>query len=78
MPLKSNWVQLDTIHDISGRGSGSFIGGNLIGKVGIRHAFRIMGLVAIIAGIIYGMLHYYWLSKTEYALKEDEEGLGNY
>lgn len=44
-----------------GRGSGSFGGGLLIAQLGTREAFRYMGLIAFLGGILYGLLHYFWL-----------------
>lgn len=49
------------IYLISGRGSGSFVGGLLISTVGTRKSFRIMGLIAIGGGFSYFLLHYLWL-----------------
>lgn len=57
-------------HFSIGRGSGSFVGGHLIGKVGIRQAFRLMGLGAVVAGLFYGLLHYYWLRNIKSTDKE--------
>lgn len=50
-------------HFSIGRGSGSFIGGHVIQNFGTRESFRIMGVVAIISGTIYALLHYFWLRK---------------
>ena len=44
-----------------GRGSGSFGGGLLIASLGTREAFRYMGLIAFLGGVLYGLLHYFWL-----------------
>ena len=60
-----------------GRGSGSFIGGHLIGKHGIREAFRIMGLGAVIAGLTYAILHFFWLKKFIANTIGEEDTLGN-
>lgn len=46
-----------------GRGSGSFGGGLLIASLGTREAFRYMGLIAFLGGVLYGALHYFWLRK---------------
>lgn len=46
-----------------GRGSGSFGGGLLIASLGTREAFRYMGLIAFLGGVLYGLLHYFWLRK---------------
>ena len=45
-------------------------------EVGPRRAFRIMGIVAIIGGICYGVLQKLWLSKVaaKHAAKNKEEG----
>ncbi|XP_047984965.1 uncharacterized protein LOC125225342 [Leguminivora glycinivorella] len=52
---------LGMAHFSLGRGSGSFGGGLLIASLGTREAFRYMGLIAFLGGIIYGLLHYFWL-----------------
>nr|CAD7602507.1 unnamed protein product [Timema genevievae] len=57
----------------TGRGSGSFFGGLLIGTVGTRESFRIMGMLAIVGGITYGLLHYFWLRKVEAGNNSKEE-----
>lgn len=56
----------------SGRGSGSFTGGLLIGDVGTRDAFRYMGLLAVVGGIAYGLLHLIWLRKFDATADEEE------
>lgn len=56
---------LGMAHFSLGRGSGSFTGGILISFVGTREAFRYMGLLAVIGGIIYGLLHLLWLRKID-------------
>lgn len=48
-------------HYSIGRGSGSFIGGHIIGKFGIRQSFKLMGLVGVCSGVLYAFLHYTWL-----------------
>ncbi|XP_055687030.1 uncharacterized protein LOC129792220 [Lutzomyia longipalpis] len=69
---------LGMAHFSLGRGSGSFFGGLLIGHVGTRDAFRYMGLMAVVGGIIYGLLHLIWLRKFDQQehLKEDCEENG--
>lgn len=64
---------------VTGRGSGSFFGGNLIGKVGIRESFRIMGLAAVMAGVLYSILNFFWFRKMKLPglEKSDEEAAGN-
>ncbi|XP_028028976.1 uncharacterized protein LOC114242132 [Bombyx mandarina] len=52
---------LGMAHFSLGRGSGSFGGGLLIAQLGTREAFRYMGLIAFLGGILYGLLHYFWL-----------------
>lgn len=65
---------LGMAHFSLGRGSGSFTGGILISFVGTREAFRYMGLLAVIGGIIYGLLHLLWLRKFDnVALKDDDD-----
>ncbi|XP_024081412.1 uncharacterized protein LOC106668659 isoform X2 [Cimex lectularius] len=54
---------LGMAHFSLGRGSGSFCGGLLIEKVGIRQSFKLMGLMSVVAGTIYGILHFFWLHK---------------
>lgn len=62
-------------HFSIGRGSGSFVGGHIIGKVGIRQAFKLMGMVAVTSGFSYALLHYFWLRKID--IKDDEEYTGS-
>ncbi|KAJ8986223.1 hypothetical protein NQ317_009929 [Molorchus minor] len=62
-------------HYSIGRGSGSFVGGHIIGKVGIRQAFKLMALVAVTSGSIYAFIHYFWLRKLE--IKDGEDDLGD-
>lgn len=62
-------------HFSIGRGSGSFVGGHILGKVGTREAFRIMGLVAVTSGTVYSLLHYLWLRKLT-SDKDEETTLG--
>lgn len=52
---------LGMAHYSIGRGSGSFIGGHIIGKFGIRQSFKLMGLVGVCSGVLYAFLHYTWL-----------------
>lgn len=56
-----------------GRGSGSFTGGILIGQFGTRDAFQYMGLLAVVGGIAYGLLHLAWLRKFDHNLDEMED-----
>lgn len=49
----------------TGRGSGSFAGGLLIGTYGTREAFQIMALMGIISGTVYGIMHFFWLHKYD-------------
>ncbi|CAG9762061.1 unnamed protein product [Ceutorhynchus assimilis] len=58
-------------HYSIGRGSGSFIGGHIISKFGIRDAFKIMGTVAAASGFIYIILYRFWLKKNEAKFDED-------
>ncbi|XP_050314309.1 uncharacterized protein LOC126748849 isoform X2 [Anthonomus grandis grandis] len=55
-------------HYSIGRGSGSFIGGHIISKFGIREAFQIMGSVAAFSGLAYILIY-------RCCLKSDEEKL---
>lgn len=56
---------LGMAHFSLGRGSGSFFGGLLIGHVGTREAFRYMGLLAVVGGILYYALHLAYLKKFD-------------
>ncbi|XP_036328087.1 uncharacterized protein LOC118740595 isoform X1 [Rhagoletis pomonella] len=64
---------LGMAHFSLGRGSGSFTGGLLIGQFGTRDAFRYMGLLAVVGGIAYGLLHLAWLRKFDHNLDDCEE-----
>ncbi|XP_030241784.1 uncharacterized protein LOC108649840 isoform X1 [Drosophila navojoa] len=64
---------LGMAHFSLGRGSGSFTGGLLIGQFGTRDAFRYMGLLAVVGGIAYGLLHLIWLRKFDHTAEESEE-----
>ncbi|CRK88289.1 CLUMA_CG002068, isoform A [Clunio marinus] len=63
---------LGMAHFSLGRGSGSFMGGFLIGEVGTRDAFRYMGLVAVAGGIAYKIIHHLWLKKFD-AIDDDDD-----
>lgn len=54
---------------MTGRGSGSFAGGLLIGTYGTRQAFQIMGLLGVLSGVVYGLMHFFWLHKYNDAYK---------
>uniref|UniRef100_A0A1B0GGN2 Major facilitator superfamily associated domain-containing protein n=1 Tax=Glossina pallidipes TaxID=7398 RepID=A0A1B0GGN2_GLOPL len=64
---------LGMAHFSLGRGSGSFFGGLLIGQFGTRDAFRYMGLLAVVGGIAYGILHLVWLRKFDHNMEESED-----
>uniref|UniRef100_A0A1I8PID4 Major facilitator superfamily associated domain-containing protein n=1 Tax=Stomoxys calcitrans TaxID=35570 RepID=A0A1I8PID4_STOCA len=64
---------LGMAHFSLGRGSGSFTGGFLIGEFGTRDAFRYMGLLAVVGGIAYGILHLVWLRKFDHNMDDSEE-----
>lgn len=68
---------LGMAHFSLGRGSGSFVGGLMISYVGTRDAFRYMGLLAVIGGIIYGLLHLIWLRKFDHVLKDEDDAAEN-
>lgn len=70
---------LGMAHFSLGRGSGSFCGGLLIGHVGTREAFRYMGLLAVVGGVLYYILHLCYLKKfdVQYSEKDDGEGAEN-
>ncbi|VVC91148.1 uncharacterized protein LOC126976383 [Leptidea sinapis] len=61
---------LGMAHFSLGRGSGSFGGGLLIASLGTREAFRYMGLIAFLGGVLYGLLHYFWLRHINMALRD--------
>ncbi|XP_059480405.1 major facilitator superfamily domain-containing protein 6-like [Neocloeon triangulifer] len=52
---------LGMAHFSLGRGFGSFVGGFLISDIGAREAFRMMGYMAAVGGVVYGLLHAFWL-----------------
>lgn len=60
-------------HFSIGRGSGSFLGGNIIAKFGIRQSFRLVGLVAVVSGITYAALHLIWLRYITPTDEKDDE-----
>uniref|UniRef100_A0A1A9WZP3 Major facilitator superfamily associated domain-containing protein n=1 Tax=Glossina brevipalpis TaxID=37001 RepID=A0A1A9WZP3_9MUSC len=64
---------LGMAHFSLGRGSGSFFGGLLIGQFGTRDAFRYMGLLAVVGGIAYGILHLVWLRKFDHNMEDSED-----
>ncbi|XP_071441996.1 uncharacterized protein [Hetaerina americana] len=66
---------LGMAHFSLGRGSGSFVGGFLLGSVGTRESFRIMGYLAGAGGVVYGVLHYFWLKKLETPPDIDKDGV---
>ncbi|XP_075992975.1 uncharacterized protein LOC142987902 [Anticarsia gemmatalis] len=62
---------LGMAHFSLGRGSGSFGGGLLIASLGTREAFRYMGLIAFLGGVLYGLLHYFWLKNINMTGMQD-------
>ncbi|KAL7040264.1 hypothetical protein ACKWTF_000330 [Chironomus riparius] len=56
---------LGMAHFSLGRGSGSFVGGFMIGEVGTRDAFRYMGLIAVAGGIAYKLIYFIWLKRFD-------------
>lgn len=64
---------LGMAHFSLGRGSGSFFGGLLIGNVGTRNAFRYMGLLAVVGGILYYGLYLVYLKKFDVYYNDKEE-----
>ncbi|XP_044765408.1 uncharacterized protein LOC123321737 [Coccinella septempunctata] len=64
---------LGMAHFSIGRGSGSFLGGYIIGKVGIRQAFQLMGLMSVVCGVLYVIVHYVCLAKIEFDTDRDDE-----
>lgn len=64
---------LGMAHFSIGRGSGSFLGGYIIGKVGIRQAFKYMGLMSVFCGMIYVIIHYICLANVDFDTEKDEE-----
>lgn len=67
---------LGMAHFSLGRGSGSFCGGFLIGHVGTREAFRYMGLMAVIGGLGYFVIHVLWLRHIDLTDYDDEPSMG--
>lgn len=63
---------LGMAHFSLGRGSGSFFGGLLIGNVGTRSAFRYMGLLAVVGGVLYYGLYLVYLKKFDVIEEKDE------
>ncbi|CAH0561792.1 unnamed protein product [Brassicogethes aeneus] len=59
-------------HFSIGRGTGSFFGGNIIGKFGIRQSFRLMAFISCSSGIAYALLYYFWLKKIEERAVRDD------
>lgn len=68
---------LGMAHFSLGRGSGSFWGGLLIGHVGTREAFRYMGLLAVVSGILYYLLHLCYLHKFDKEDVDRDETMNN-
>ncbi|XP_031619011.1 uncharacterized protein LOC116338090 isoform X2 [Contarinia nasturtii] len=68
---------LGMAHFSLGRGSGSFFGGFLIGNVGTREAFRYMGLMAVVGGVLYYGLHLAYLKKFDMIDEKDDEPAEN-
>lgn len=69
---------LGMAHFSLGRGSGSFFGGLLIGTCGTREAFRYMGLMAVVGGVLYYALYLVYLKKFDVIDdKDDQEGAEN-
>lgn len=64
---------LGMAHFSLGRGSGSFFGGLLIGHVGTREAFRYMGMLAVLGGILYYLLYFTYLKRIEKDDAEEDE-----
>ncbi|XP_064090441.1 major facilitator superfamily domain-containing protein 6-like isoform X2 [Macrobrachium nipponense] len=64
------------IHFSIGRGVGSFIGGQLITQMDIPGAFRCFGVIAIVSGVLYILLHVFYFKKKiagrEMELKRSE------
>lgn len=64
---------LGMAHFSLGRGSGSFFGGLLIGNVGTRNAFRYMGLLAVVGGVLYYGLYLVYLKKFDVVDNDRDE-----
>ncbi|XP_049817223.1 uncharacterized protein LOC109608343 [Aethina tumida] len=64
-------------HFSIGRGTGSFFGGHIIGKFGIRQSFRLMAFVACSSGIAYALIYCLWLKQIEINGEKDESALEN-
>ncbi|XP_058118432.1 major facilitator superfamily domain-containing protein 6-like [Anopheles ziemanni] len=53
------------VHFCLGKGIGSFIGGFLIARVGLKLAFRYVGYTAACCGVLYKLVHLLWLHKYD-------------
>uniref|UniRef100_A0A182SD39 Major facilitator superfamily associated domain-containing protein n=1 Tax=Anopheles maculatus TaxID=74869 RepID=A0A182SD39_9DIPT len=53
------------VHFCIGKGVGSFAGGFLIARVGLELAFRYVGYVAVVCGVLYKLVHLVWLHKYD-------------
>ncbi|KAF2354078.1 Major facilitator superfamily associated domain, partial [Trinorchestia longiramus] len=50
-----------TLHYNVGRGVGALLGGHLMGGIGSVNTFRVFGIISLVCGIIYAILHYSFL-----------------
>jgi hypothetical protein len=66
------------VHFGVGKGVGSFLGGLLIANLELKHAFRIVGIIALCLGILFKVANVILdrnrSSKREYEVIEEEEG----
>uniref|UniRef100_A0A182YAS0 MFS_1_like domain-containing protein n=1 Tax=Anopheles stephensi TaxID=30069 RepID=A0A182YAS0_ANOST len=53
------------VHFCLGKGVGSFAGGFLIARVGLKMAFRYVGYIALVCGVLYKLVHLLWLHKYD-------------
>uniref|UniRef100_A0A182QIK9 Major facilitator superfamily associated domain-containing protein n=1 Tax=Anopheles farauti TaxID=69004 RepID=A0A182QIK9_9DIPT len=53
------------VHFCLGKGVGSFAGGFLIARVGLKLAFRYVGYVAVCCGVLYKLVHLVWLHRYD-------------
>uniref|UniRef100_A0A182N455 Major facilitator superfamily associated domain-containing protein n=1 Tax=Anopheles dirus TaxID=7168 RepID=A0A182N455_9DIPT len=62
------------VHFCLGKGVGSFAGGFLIARVGLRLAFRYVGYTAVCCGVLYKLVHVVWLHRYDGCGTADSSG----
>uniref|UniRef100_A0AAG5CQB0 Major facilitator superfamily associated domain-containing protein n=1 Tax=Anopheles atroparvus TaxID=41427 RepID=A0AAG5CQB0_ANOAO len=61
------------VHFCLGKGIGSFVGGFLIARVGLKLAFRYVGYSAVCCGVLYKAVHLLWLHRYDQAHPTTEQ-----